>query len=115
MSTRINTNVDAFGAQRNMALNAMSYSKSLLDGGLNTSISSGSSVKVGMQLSTSAGGVAISNLDVSNATASHSFTFTSSGSNLTLTDTTTNLSQTIAVTDITNLTSANEVLDFSSL
>src|SRR5712691_501004 len=29
MSTRINTNVDAFGAQRNMALNAMSYSKSV--------------------------------------------------------------------------------------
>ena len=191
MSTRINTNVDAFGAQRNMALNAMSYSKSveklssglrinragddaaglsiseklrgqikglaqaqrnsqdgisliqtaegalnethsilqrmrelavqaangtltsndqtaisteltqlsaeidrignttqfnsknLLDGGLNTSISSGSSVKVGMQLSTSAGGVAISNLDVSNATASHSFTFTASDGELT--------------------------------
>src|SRR5438445_7349454 len=29
MSTRINTTVDAFGAQRNMALNAMSYSKSV--------------------------------------------------------------------------------------
>src|SRR6266851_9829238 len=29
MSTRINTNVDAFGAQRNMALNAMNYSKSV--------------------------------------------------------------------------------------
>src|SRR5258708_22007274 len=29
MSTRINSNVDAFGAQRNMALNAMSYSKSV--------------------------------------------------------------------------------------
>src|SRR4030081_602533 len=29
MSTRINTNVDAFGAQRNMALNAMHYSKSV--------------------------------------------------------------------------------------
>ncbi len=29
MSTRINTNVDAFGAQRNMQLNAMNYSKSV--------------------------------------------------------------------------------------
>src|SRR5258707_12871583 len=29
MSTRINTNVDAFGAQFNMALNAMNYSKSV--------------------------------------------------------------------------------------
>src|SRR5882672_6101272 len=29
MSTRINTNVDAFGAQRNMALNATNYSKSV--------------------------------------------------------------------------------------
>src|SRR3979411_2466868 len=29
MSTRINTNVDAFGAQRNMAMNAVNYSKSV--------------------------------------------------------------------------------------
>src|ERR1700730_7907138 len=29
MSTRINTNVDACGAQRNMQLNAMNYSKSV--------------------------------------------------------------------------------------
>src|SRR5436305_3420277 len=29
MSTRINTNVDAFGAQRNMAINSMAYSKSV--------------------------------------------------------------------------------------
>src|SRR4030081_1375369 len=29
MSTRINTNVDAFGAQRNMAANAVNYSKSV--------------------------------------------------------------------------------------
>src|SRR5712691_10922704 len=29
MSTRINTNVDAFGAQRNMAANATNYSKSV--------------------------------------------------------------------------------------
>src|SRR6266853_5763708 len=29
MSTRININIDAFGAQRNMALNAMNYSKSV--------------------------------------------------------------------------------------
>ena len=29
MSTRINTNIDAFGAQRNMAINAMNYSKSV--------------------------------------------------------------------------------------
>src|SRR6202040_183235 len=29
MSTRINTNVDAFGAQRNMSVNAAAYSKSV--------------------------------------------------------------------------------------
>ncbi len=29
MSTRINTNVDAFGAQRNMSINSMAYSKSV--------------------------------------------------------------------------------------
>ncbi len=114
--TAISTELTQLSAEIDRIGNTTQFnSKNLLDGGLNTSISSGSSVKVGMQLSTSAGGVAISNLDVSNATASHSFTFTSSGSNLTLTDTTTNLSQTIAVTDITNLTSANEVLNFSSL
>src|SRR3982074_3270873 len=38
--------------------------KNLLDGGLNTTLSAGSTVKQGLMLSTSAGGVAISSLDV---------------------------------------------------
>src|SRR5579859_6926525 len=91
-------------------------SKNLLDGALNTTLSAGSAVKQGLQLSTSAGGVAISGLDVSNATASHTFTFTSSGSNITLTDSTTLLSQTLTVLDLsagTGLTA--ETLNFSSL
>ncbi len=70
-----------------------------------------------MQLSTSAGGVAISALDVNNATASHTFTFTSTtAGTLTLTDGTTNLAQTLTIQDLsagTGLTA--ETLNFSSL
>jgi flagellin len=90
-------------------------SKSLLDNSLNTTVSAGSSILAG-QVGASSGSV-LSNLNVTNASASHSFAFSGCATTgaLTLTDTTTNLAQTLTLTSITNSTSPNEVLNFSTL
>jgi flagellin len=112
----ISTELTALGAEVDRIGRTTQFnSKSLLDGALNTTLSAGSAIKQGLQLSTSSGGVSIANLDVSNATASHTFTFTSSGSTITLTDGTTNLSQTLTVTDLTAALGSSETLNFSTL
>jgi len=104
--TAISTELTALGQEVDRIGQTTQFnSKNLLDGGLNTTLSAGSSVQQGLMLSTSAGGVAISSLNVTNATASHSFTFASTASTLTLTDTTTNLSQTLTVQDLSAATS----------
>jgi flagellin len=95
--------VDASGNQTQF------NSLKLLNGSLTTTVSSGSGVTQGQTL---AGGAVVSTLDVSNATAGHTYSFTASGSNLTLTDTTTNAQQTIAVS---NLAGGQENLNFSTL
>jgi flagellin len=87
-------------------------SKTLLAGGLNSTVSASSGLLQGQILTTS--GAVVSNLDVSNATASHTFSITASGSNVTLTDLTTNTAQTLAVTTLDN-TKSSETLNFSTL
>src|SRR5258708_17518199 len=114
----ISTELTALGAEVDRIGKTTQFnSKNLLNGGLNTTLSAGSAIQQGLQLSTSAGGVAISALDVNNATASHTFTFTSTtAGTLTLTDGTTNLAQTLTIQDLsagTGLTA--ETLNFSSL
>ena len=115
--TAISTELTALGQEVDRIGQTTQFnSKNLLDGGMNTTLSAGSTVQQGLMLSTSAGGVAISSLNVTNATASHSFTFASTASTLTLTDTTTNLSQTLTVQDLSAATSLTaETLNFSSL
>src|SRR6266567_6200557 len=104
--TAISTELTALGAEVDRIGQTTQFnSKNLLNGGLNTTLSAGSAIQQGLQLSTSAGGVAISALDVNNATASHTFTFTStSAGTLTLTDGTTNIAQTLTVQDLSAAT-----------
>ena len=114
--TAISTELTQLGAEIDRIGNTTQFnSKSLLDNSLNTTVSSGSGVLQG-QVGASSTAV-LSNLNVTNASASHSFTFTGCTTTgaLTLTDTTTNLAQTLTVTSITNATPANEILNFSTL
>ena len=114
--TAISTELTQLGAEIDRIGNTTQFnSKNLLDNGLNTTVSTGSGVLQGQVGASS--GAALSNLSVTNATASHSFNFTgcSTTGTLTLTDATTGLAQTLTVTTITGATSSNEVLNFSSL
>jgi flagellin len=90
-------------------------SKTLLDNSLNTTVSAGSGLLQGQVLGTS--GAVVTKLDVSNATASHTFNVTgcSTTGQLTLTDSTTNLSQTLTVATLVGSASGSETLNFSTL
>src|SRR5882762_7042591 len=109
--TAISTELTQLGAEIDRIGNTTQFnSKSLLDNGLNTTVSTSSGVLQG-QVGASSGAV-LSNLNVTNATASHSFQFsgcTTTGA-LTLTDCSTGVAQTVTISTITNSTSANEVL-----
>src|SRR5919201_2115664 len=99
----ISTELTQLGAEIDRIGNTTQFnSKTLLDNGLNTTVSAGSAVKAGVILSASSGGVVISNLDVTNATASHTFNLTGCATTgtVTLTDSTTNVAQTVSVTDL---------------
>ena len=114
--TAISTELTQLGAEIDRIGNTTQFnSKSLLDNGLNTTVSSSSGVLQGVVGASS--GAVLSNLNVTNATASHSFQFsgcTTTGA-LTLTDCSTGVAQTITVAAITASTATNEVLNFSSL
>jgi flagellin len=92
-------------------------SKTLLDNSLNTTVSAGSGVLQGQVLSASSGGVVVSKLDASNATASHTFNVTGCATTgtLTLTDATTQLAQTLSVATLVGSSTGNETLNFSTL
>ncbi len=113
--TAISTELTQLGAEIDRIGNTTQFnSKNLLDNGLNTTVSAGSGVLQG-QVGVSSGAV-ISNLNVSNATSSHSFVFSGCATTgaLTLTDCTTGLAQTLNVVATTSSTS-NEVLNFATL
>ena len=104
--TQLSTEIDRIG-------NTTQFnSKTLLDNSLNTTVSAGSGLLQGQILSTS--GAVVSRLDVSNATASHTFSITGSGTTLTLTDTTTNVAQSLTVSTLSGSTTS-ETLNFSTL
>src|SRR5918911_3576336 len=70
--TAISTELTQLGSEIDRIGNTTQFnSKALLDNSLSTTVSAGSAVKAGVILSASSGGVVISNLDVTNATASH--------------------------------------------
>src|ERR1700737_1089787 len=96
----ISTELTQLGAEIDRIGNTTQFnSKNLLNNSLNTTLSAGSAVTAGMVGASST--AVISNLDVSNATASHSFTFSGTGSSLTLTDSATGVAQTLTLTAIT--------------
>src|SRR5216683_1144126 len=86
--TAISTELTQLGAEIDRIGNTTQFnSKNLLNNSLNTTLSGGSGVTSGLVLATST--AVVSALDVSSATASHTFTFSGSSSTLTLTDGTT--------------------------
>jgi flagellin len=107
--TQLGTEIDRIG-------NTTQFnSKTLLDNSLNTTVSAGSGVLQGQVLASS--GAVISKLDVSNATASHTFNITgcSTTGALTLTDSTTNVSQTLTMATLVGSSTGTETLNFSTL
>ena len=108
----ISTELTQLGAEIDRIGNTTQFnSKNLLNNSLNTTLSAGSGVTQGFVGATSC--AVVSSLDVSNATASHTFTFSGAGSTLTLTDGTTGVAQSLTLAAITS--GAAEVLNFSQL
>jgi flagellin len=112
----IATEMTQLGSEIDRIGNATQFNgKTLLNGGLNTTVSGGTAVQ-GALLATTVG-VSISKIDVSNATGGHTYTFASSGggTTLTLTDGTTGVSQTLTPAAMTATASSTQTLNFSTL
>jgi flagellin len=112
----ISTELTQLGSEIDRIGNTTQFnSKTLLNGGLNSTVSAGSGVVTGTILASS--GAVVSSLDVSNATASHTFSLSgcTTTNTVTLTDTTSNVSQTVSVSDLTSANNGTEQLNFSTL